>query len=110
MFLHLGNDAVIRDEEIVAVFDMDNTTVARRSREFLAHAQKTGGVVDICDDLPKSYIVTNSGRITKVYISSVSSATIAKRAKNPRFADTEKNEFSMYMMCDCKKSQEQKGK
>ena len=96
MFLHLGNDAVIKSDEIVAVFDMDNTTISRQSRDFLAHAQKTGIVVDICDDLPKSYIVTNCRGITKVYISSVSSATIAKRAKNPRFADTENIEFSMY--------------
>lgn len=97
MYLHLGNDAVIRSDEVVAVFDMDNTTIARQSRGFLAEAQRTGRIIDICDDLPKSYIVTNSGGITKVYISSVSSKTIAKRAKSPRFADTEKNEFSLYL-------------
>ncbi len=97
MFLHLGNDAVIRMDEIVAVFDMDNTTVARQSRSFLANAQKVGEVVDICDDLPKSYIVTQSDGKVKVYISSVSSRTIAKRAKSKRFADTEKNGFSKYI-------------
>lgn len=97
MYLHLGNDAVIRSDEIVAVFDMDNTTIARQSRDFLAQAQKKGMITDICDDLPKSYIVTNSGGITKVYISSVSSRTIAKRAKSRRFADTENNEFAMYL-------------
>jgi len=97
MFLHLGNDAVIYMDDIVAVFDMDNTTVSRQSREFLAKAQKTGEVIDICDDLPKSYIVTEHEGKTKVYISSVSSKTIAKRAKSRRFADTENNEFSMYI-------------
>lgn len=97
MFLHLGNDAVIRADEIVAVFDMDNTTVSRQGRGFLAHAQKMGEIIDICDDLPRSYIVTNSGGVTKVYISSVSSQTIAKRSGNVRFADTENNEFSIYM-------------
>lgn len=96
MFVHIGNDAVVRGEDIVAVFDMDNTTIARSSREFLAHAQKNGMVRDICDDLPKSYIVTNSNGETCVYISSVSSRTIAKRAKSKNFADTENNQFSMY--------------
>lgn len=95
MFLHLGNDVVIRSEEIVAVFDMDNTTVSKQSRNFLAHAQKTGEVVDICDDLPKSYIIANCGGITKVYISSVSSRTIAKRSKTPGFADND--EFTLYI-------------
>ena len=97
MFLHLGNDAVIRSDEVVAVFDMDNTTISRQSRDFLAYAQKMGTVVDICDDLPKSYIVVNSGGITKVYISSVSSRTILKRSRTHRFADTYENEFSLYL-------------
>lgn len=97
MFIHLGNDAVIRRDNIVAVFDMENTTTARQSREFLAKAQKDGCVVDICDDLPKSYIVANSDGVTTVYISSVSSRTLAKRTKQKNFADTESNQFSMYL-------------
>ncbi len=79
MFIHIGNDAVVRREDIIGVFDMDNTTVSRFSREFLANAQKTGRICDICDDLPKSYIVTNYRGTSKVYISSVSSQTILKR-------------------------------
>ncbi len=79
MFIHIGNDAVVRREDIIGVFDMDNTTISRFSREFLANAQKTGRICDICDDLPKSYIVTNYRGTSKVYISSVSSQTILKR-------------------------------
>ena len=79
MFIHIGNDAVVRREDIIGVFDMDNTTISRFSREFLANAQKTGRICDICDDLPKSYIVTNYRGTSKVYISSVSSQTISKR-------------------------------
>lgn len=97
MFLHLGNDAVVSEDDIVAVFDMDNTTISRQSRDFLAYAQRLDMIVDICDDLPKSYIITNSGGITKVYISSVSSKTIAKRARSEKFADNDSVEFSMYL-------------
>lgn len=80
MFLHIGSDVVVRTEDIIAVFDMDNTTIAKSSRNFLAEAQKTGAVVNICDDLPKSYVVTNYEGATKVYISSVASQTIYKRS------------------------------
>ena len=80
MFLHIGNDAVVRNEDIIGVFDMDNTTISRYSREFLAASQKNGSVCDICDDLPKSYIITNHDGASKVYISSVSSQTIYKRS------------------------------
>ena len=52
MFLHIGNDVVVRCEDIIAVFDMDNTTIAKSSREFLTDAQKNNKVIDICEDLP----------------------------------------------------------
>lgn len=80
VFLHIGNDVVVRKTDIIAVFDMDNTTISRQSRDFLQKAQKDKEVIDICEDLPKSYIVTNCDGKTNVYISSVSSQTIYKRS------------------------------
>ena len=80
VFLHIGNDVVVRKTDIIAVFDMDNTTISKQSREFLAQAQKNGEVIDICDDLPKAYVVTNCDGENRVYISSVSSQTIYKRS------------------------------
>ena len=81
MYLQLGNDVVVRKDEIIAIFDMDNTTISKHSRNFLINAQRIGQVVDITDDLPKSYIVAEDGLNTKVYISSVSSKTLYKRWK-----------------------------
>lgn len=82
MFLHLGSGAVVRMDDIVAVFDMDNTTISRQSRRFLALAQKNGQVVDTSEDLPKSYVVTSYRGETRVYITSLSSQTLFKRAKS----------------------------
>lgn len=79
MYLHLGNNCVARKQDILAIFDMDNTTISKHSRNFLTAAQKNGQVVDITDDLPKSYIVASDGTSVKVYISSVSSKTLYKR-------------------------------
>ena len=84
MYLHLGNDVVVRKKDIVAVFDMDNTTVSKHSRRFLTIAQQKGAVVDITEDLPKSYIVTEYEGEIKVYISSVSSKTLQKRWSNKK--------------------------
>lgn len=80
VFLHIGNDVVVRKTDIIAVFDMDNTTISKQSRSFLTQAQKNKEVIDICDDLPKSYVVTNCDGENRVYISSVSSQTIYKRS------------------------------
>ncbi len=82
MYLHLGNDIVVDLKSVIGIFDMDNTTVSYQTREFLAKAQKNGMVIDVTDDLPKSFIVTRDGDITNVYISSLASRTLYKRAKS----------------------------
>lgn len=84
MYLHLGNDVVVSKSDILAIFDMDNTTISKRSRKFLTMAQQSDSVIDITDDLPKSYIITESLGVVNVYISSVSSKTLYKRWKNKK--------------------------
>lgn len=84
MYLHLGGDVAVDMQDIVAVFDMDNTTVSRSGRQFLPAAEKRGEIIDITEDLPKSYIVTNHCGRTRVYISSLSPQTLVKRVKNKR--------------------------
>lgn len=94
MYLHLGNDVVVRKRDVIAVFDMDNTTISKHSRNFLANAQRTGQVVDITEDLPKSYIIAQGAHGILVYISSVSSKTLYKRWGTGRveiFLKQEKN-------------------
>lgn len=81
MFLHLGGEAIVKKKDIVAIFDMDNTTISRASREFLANAQDKGMVINVSDELPKSYIITKSENGVRVYISSISPATLLKRSK-----------------------------
>ena len=65
---------------MIGIFDMDNTSVSKRTREFLAKAQSEGAVVP-CDDLPKSYVVTLEYGMVKVYESTLASRTLGKRFK-----------------------------
>ena len=80
MYLSIGNDMAVRERSVVGIFDMDNTTTSKRTRLFLEKAQKEGVVVP-CDDLPKSFVVTVEYGMTKVYESTLSSATLEKRLK-----------------------------
>ncbi|MBQ8360239.1 MAG: DUF370 domain-containing protein [Oscillospiraceae bacterium] len=80
MYLSIGNDMAVRERSVVGIFDMDNTTTSKRTRIFLEKAQKEGVVVP-CDDLPKSFVVTVEYGMTKVYESTLSSATLEKRFK-----------------------------
>ena len=80
MYLSIGNDMAVREQSIIGIFDLDNTTTSRRTREFLNQAEKEGQVVP-CDDLPKSFIITDEYNMQRVFLTSLSASTLEKRMK-----------------------------
>lgn len=82
MYLHLGGDISVSIKNIVAIMDLETTSVSKITKEFLKIVQKTNSVVSINEDLPKSYVITSENKKTKVYISPISSQTLLKRANN----------------------------
>lgn len=80
MYLSIGNDMAVRDSSVIGIFDMDNTSTSKRTRDFLAKAQKEGLIVP-CDDLPKAFVVTAEYGLTRVYETTLSSATLEKRLR-----------------------------
>ena len=80
MYLSIGNDMAVRDSSIIGIFDMDNTSTSKRTREFLAKAEKEGQVIP-CDDLPKSFVLTAEYGFNRVYLTSYASSTLEKRLK-----------------------------
>ena len=80
MYLNIGNDMAVRQDSIVGIFDMDNTSTSRRTRAFLENAQMQGLVVS-CDDLPKSFLLTAEFGACRVHESVLSSATLKSRIK-----------------------------
>ena len=81
MYIHLGQDTVVRASDVVGIFDLDTTTVSKISRSFLRAAEKEGRVVNVSYELPKSFVVCREDGRTTVYISQISSATLARRAE-----------------------------
>lgn len=82
MYLHVGNDIVVRSEDIIGVFDIENTTINKQGRKFLNIAQREGRVVYATQDMPKSYVVICGKDGVSVYISSISPATLLKRSRS----------------------------
>ena len=80
MYLSIGNDMAVRDRSIIGIFDLDNTTVSRRTQAFLSRAEKEGQVVP-CDDLPKSFVLTAEYGLNRVYLTSLNASTLEKRLK-----------------------------
>ena len=80
MYLSIGNDMAVRESSIIGIFDMDNTSTSKRTREFLSKAEQNGELV-ACDDLPKSFVLTAEYGLDRIYLTALSAATLEKRLK-----------------------------
>ena len=80
MYLSIGNDMAVRDKSIIGIFDLDNTSTSKRTRQFLEMAEAEGEVVP-CDDLPKSFVLTSEYGFTRVRLTSLNTATLERRLR-----------------------------
>ncbi|MBO5200745.1 MAG: DUF370 domain-containing protein [Clostridia bacterium] len=83
MYLHLGEDTIVKTKDIIGIFDLDTTTVMKASRTFINKAEKEKRTVTVSFELPKSFVVCK-GKEEKentVYISQLSSTTLENRSK-----------------------------
>ena len=75
MYLNIGEDFVLKTEDITGIFDLVKTTVNKATRDFLAKAQKENRVILTSYDLPKSFIIAKE----KIYLSPLNTSTLLKR-------------------------------
>lgn len=82
MYLNIGQDTVITDKNILGIFDLDNTTVSKSTREYINTASKNGECITVLiEELPKSFIVVAENNKKEIYISPLNTSTIFKRIK-----------------------------
>lgn len=82
MYLHLGQDTVIQTKDIIGIFDLENSTISKYTREYLAKSEKEGKVVNVSMEMPKSFVLCcDKKEIVTVYISQISSTTLLKRSR-----------------------------
>ncbi|MBE0069201.1 MULTISPECIES: extracellular matrix regulator RemB [Thermoanaerobacterium] len=80
MYVHLGGNVVVPDNEIIAVFNIDIKHMSKDTCEFLRIAEEEGFIVKISKDNLKSFVVTERDNKSIIYLSPISSYTIIKRA------------------------------
>lgn len=78
MYIHLGEKTVINDREIIGIFDIENTTVSKITRDYLSKNEKKKNVYYVSADLPRSFVVCEGRRI---FVSHLSPGTVAKRSE-----------------------------
>ena len=80
MYLHLGSDVVILKKSIIGIFDLDNATMSYKTREYLSYAEKQGKVINVSQELPKSFVICNENNEYIIYICQLAPNTLIKRA------------------------------
>lgn len=78
MFLHLGSEVIVSMRDVIYIGDIKLTETSKSTEEFLDIAKEEGFLEDVSGGTIKSFIVTSS----KVYLSSISTGTLIKRAKS----------------------------
>ena len=80
-YLHLGKGTLVREDEILGIFDLDITSQSHLTRKFLSMADKAGQVLNAAEDIPKSFVLCGKKEQTKIYLSQMASVTLLKRAE-----------------------------
>ena len=81
MYIHLGQNVVVSEADVIGIFDMDNTTGSHITRKFLSDAEKAGSVINVSDELPRSFIVSGKNKNMSIYLSQLSPQTLLKRSE-----------------------------
>ena len=79
MYLHLGNEYSVCIKDIVGIFDIENTTIEKATKELLERAEKKKRCVYATYDLPKSFVIVVKNGEEKIYISQLAAYTLQKR-------------------------------
>jgi hypothetical protein len=82
MFLHLGENVVVPLKDIIGIFDTETTMYSTDTIQFLRMAEEDGFVERITKDNPKSFVVAEVDKKSKIYLSPISSSTLTKRTEN----------------------------
>ena len=86
MYLHLGQSVMIPTDSVIGIFDMDNTSWSFRTRQFLERAEEEGLIIEVGDDLPRSYVLCQKlGQPPQVYTTQLNSAALIRRMEQGSF-------------------------
>lgn len=59
MYLIVGRDSVIPEDDVIGIFDLDNASWSKRTRDYLALREREGKIANMSDGLPRTLIVTD---------------------------------------------------
>ena len=79
MYLHIGKNVVVNNNEIIGIFDISSMTKSKEFKLIYEKLKEENNILDVSDNHKKSIIITKEKEVLKGYISNISSITLAKR-------------------------------
>ncbi|NIK12775.1 extracellular matrix regulator RemB [Alkalibacillus sp. S2W] len=83
MFIHIGDEHVIRSSEVVSIIDYNLYHSSSIVEEMIFNQRKAGNVVEVPFEEPKAIVITTD----EIYFSSLSVATLNKRSQLSHMLD-----------------------
>ena len=81
MYLHIGSNKNIRKKNIIGMFDIDNSTISRTTRQYLSRAESRGEVSAACEELPRAFVLYQEDNKNKICFSQLSSTALLGRCE-----------------------------
>ena len=81
MYLHLGKDVSVNTKNIIAILDLESTSVSKHTREFLKIVEEEGFVRNVSEEIPRTFVLCEINGQSVVYITNISSRALAGRTE-----------------------------
>lgn len=79
LYLHIGNDFVLNEQDIIGVFDLDHISESPATMEYLKALEEDNRLIAVSEELPKAFVLATSGGMEVGYLSPLAARTIQNR-------------------------------
>ncbi|MBR5152137.1 MAG: DUF370 domain-containing protein [Clostridia bacterium] len=79
MYLHLGKDVSVNTKNIIAILDLESTSVSKHTRDFLKLVEEEGFVRNVSEEIPRTFVLCEINGQSVIYITNISSKALAGR-------------------------------
>lgn len=79
MYLHIGKNVMVHQNQIIGIFDLK--VLKEKEQAFYTKLKEEHKMIDVCQNNPKTFILIQKKDGIIGYISNISSMTLGKRTK-----------------------------
>ncbi len=80
MFLHIGRDIIINNQEIIGIFNIEYIQNTKEYKSLYNALMQQNGIINICGNkTPRTCILLEKNKKVNMYITHIGANTIGKR-------------------------------